>query len=335
MKILTHFKSGAVRSLKAWKGVLVIWLMTLFLISLLALPMKSGLKSLVGSSMITELLTDTLNVDVITDFKEGLVSLLPALTSGFLLVFFLGLLMNAFLTGGMFTILSSKNNKQSVSHFFGGGASIFWSVLIITLITSLIILFTGSIIGGIPVMIVSGFGSETPEPGAMGKAIHIIIVFMALLLPILILVADYARAWQASHDEKKPFKAIGFGFSTTFRTFLISYPLMLVLMLIQFGYGAFVMSKLLLFKPASGGGVFLLFLLSQLLFIIRLLLRAWRYGCVTSVMEDKFRLQRFLRINRYRTLCPGRIRSDIYFVRWFYIPVCGKAVIDHCLQPVP
>jgi hypothetical protein len=110
---------------------------------------------------------------------------------------------------------------------------------------------------------------------------------VALVLPLLILVADYARAWQVVHEEKKPFKAIGFGFSTTFKTLSLSYPLMLFMMLVQSGFSVFVMSKLLASKPLTGGGVFLLFIVSQLLFVIKILLRAWRYGCVTSIMEEK------------------------------------------------
>jgi hypothetical protein len=40
------------------------------------------------------------------------------------------------------------------------------------------------------------------------------------------------------------------------------------------------------FKPVTGGGIFLLFLLSQLLFIIKLLLRVCRYGSVTAMFEQ-------------------------------------------------
>jgi len=290
MNILTHLKSGAFRSFKSWKGVLVIWVLTLFLISLLALPMKSGFKSMIGSSMITELLTDTVNVDVITDFMQGLSSLLPALTSGFMLILFLGFLMNAFLTGGLFTILSGKNSRYSVSHLFAGGAANFWSVLVITIIIVLIILVSGSVIGGIPMMIIRGSGEGTPQPGAMGKAIRISMIILALVLPVLLLVSDYARAWQVTHEEKKPFKAIGFGFSTTFRNFLKSYPMMLILMAVQAGFSALVVSKLLGSKPATGGSVFLLFVASQIIFIIRIMFRAWRYGSVTSLMEEKTKI---------------------------------------------
>ena len=286
MNILTHLKSGAVRSLKAWKGVLVIWILIFSLVSLIAFPLKSGLKSLIGSSMITELLYDSINADVITDMSKGLASLIPAITSGFLLVFFLGLIMNAFLTGGLFSILGNKNSKPSLALFFAGGAANFWSFILITILTAVMILLTASIVGGISFAIVSAAGSGTSAPGATGKVIRIALIVVALLLPILILVADFARAWQVANNEKKPFKAIGIGFSTTFGTFLKSYPLMVIVMVVQSGFGALVMSKLLSLKPSTGGGVFLLFIGSQVLFIIRIMLRAWRYGCVTSIMES-------------------------------------------------
>lgn len=305
MKILTHLKSGVVRSLKSWKGILFIWLMTLFLISLIALPLKAGLKSLVDSSMITELLTDTINIDVVTDLIPGLASLIPAITRGFLLVFFLAFLMNTFLTGGLFTLLSGRKDKQSLTVFFTGAASSFWSFLFITLITTLIILFSLGLIGGIPIALVSSSGSGSPAPGAMGRVVRIVIIVIALMLPLLILVADFARSWQVAHDEKKPFKAVGFGFSLTFRTFLLSYPLMLVLMLVQGAYLALVMSKLLASKPLTGGGVFLLFLGSQLLFVIKIMLRAWRYGSVTSVMEDNVQVPSVAHDQKVSELWPS------------------------------
>jgi len=286
MKIFTHLKSGAIRSLQAWKGVIVIWLLILFLISLLALPVKSGFKSMLGSSMVTELFAETINIDVITDLITGVGVIMPMLTIGFLLVLFFGFILNVFVTGGLFSILDSKNEAKTLSRFFAGAAENFWSFMIIILITIAMLMFAAAIIGGIPVFIVSGGESGSPEPGSMGKTIKIALIILAILLPVFLLVADYARAWQVNHSEKKPFRAIGFGFSKTFRTFLTSYPMMLILVTVQTVLGAFAASKLLSAKPDTGGAVFLFFILTQILFILKILLRAWRYGSVTSAMED-------------------------------------------------
>ena len=286
MKILTHLKSGALRSLKAWKGVLIVWVLILFLISLLALPVRSGLKSIIGSSMVTELLTDTINVDVITDLSTGIGAIMPVLTVGFMLVLFFGFLLNVFVTGGLFSILDSRTESASMSRFFAGAAANFWSFLIIILTTVGMLMLLAAVVGGIPMLIVSGGGSGTPEPGAMGKTVKAVMIILAVLVPVLLLIADYARAWQVVHDEKKPFKAIGFGFSRTFRTLFLSYPLMLILVAVQAGFGALAASKLLSAKPDTGGAIFTFFLASQILFIIKIMMRVWRYGSVTSAMED-------------------------------------------------
>lgn len=52
-------------------------------------------------------------------------------------------------------------------------------------------------------------------------------------------------------------------------------------------------------KPVTGGGVVLLFILSQLLFFIKILLKGWRYGSVTKLME----------INNYPPI-PSDIKSS-------------------------
>lgn len=68
MDTLNPIISGAVRSIKSIKGILAIWLTTLFLVSLVAMPLKSSVKSVMGSSMITEKLNEGINIDVLTDF---------------------------------------------------------------------------------------------------------------------------------------------------------------------------------------------------------------------------------------------------------------------------
>ncbi len=104
---------------------------------------------------------------------------------------------------------------------------------------------------------------------------------------IFTLVADYARAWHVAQDKLACFKALGFGFSRTFGTFLSSYPMMLILLVIQLVFTLIVMLFLSRWKPGTGGGVFLLFLASQILFYIKCGLKVWRYGSVTSLMEIK------------------------------------------------
>jgi len=38
-------------------------------------------------------------------------------------------------------------------------------------------------------------------------------------------------------------------------------------------------------KPVTEGGIILLFIISQILFCIKILLKTWRYGSVTRLME--------------------------------------------------
>ena len=287
MKILLHLKSGAVSSFKSWKGILIIWLVTFVMIGIIAASAKSGLKSMIGSSMITELLRDSVNADVLTDLRDGLMVLLPSVTKGLGLLILITFITNAFFSAGLFNILGKKCSSKSLSCFLSGGASNFWSVLVINLIVTMIFIVIALLVGGIPALIVSKSGSGNPEPGALGRTIRMSFILMALLLPFVLLIADYARAWQTGNNPKKPFRAIGVGFAMTFGKFSISYPVMLILIIIQSVFGVFIVSKLLGSKPLTGGGVFLLFLVSQIFFIIKLFLRAWRYGSVTSMLETE------------------------------------------------
>jgi hypothetical protein len=106
-----------------------------------------------------------------------------------------------------------------------------------------------------------------------------------VILPILLLVSDYARVWQVRSSDSAGFKAIGIGFKQTFKYFISSYPVMFINMTIQLLFSWFMMKFVLGMGPQEGGGIFLLFVLTQFLFIIKILLRVWRYGSVTSMFE--------------------------------------------------
>jgi hypothetical protein len=283
MKILDSLKSGAISSVRAWKEILLICILTLFIVGMVALPLKSGIKSMLGDSMVTELLTGGVNLDVLSDSVANIRTIFSLFSSGFLMLMLTGFILNVFLTGGLFSILRKSEELPSVRLFFDGCISNFWSFLVILFFDSLMIIALTLIVVGVPLIITTSGG--TPAEGAMLNTFRSFAIVFAFILPVFILVVDYARAWQVTNDKKAGFKALGFGFRLTFKTFISSYPLMLILVAFQVLYGVLIISKLLLWTPVTGGGVFLLFLLSQLLFVIKVLLRTWRYGSITSLME--------------------------------------------------
>ena len=88
--MLKALKSGALRTLKVWKGILIVWFFYLLLVSLVAIPMRGALKAGFGQSMITELLVDGINVEVFSDLGPIFRNLIAYFSSGLFLLFLLG-----------------------------------------------------------------------------------------------------------------------------------------------------------------------------------------------------------------------------------------------------
>ena len=283
MKILKAIGSGALRSVKAYKGVIVIWFFYMILVSMLTIQTKGALKTGFGKSMITELLQDGINIEVFSDLDARLESLFSSFSSGLLLVVVMGILMNAFLSGGLFNSLKGSTGNLTVSEFFRSSARYFWSFLGVTLLISGMLIFLGIFIIGLPFGI--AFRSDS-GPGASTfilMFIGVIIYFVTVI--ILLLVADYSRARLVTAEKPSCFKALGYGFSTTFRFFLSSFPMMLLLMIVIILFTWVTLRLISLWNPDTGTGALLLFIVSQILFFCKLLLKAWRYGSVTALME--------------------------------------------------
>jgi len=283
MKIILAIKSGFSRSLRSWKGILVFWILSFVTVSLLVLPLKAGLNAAFGSSMITEKLINGINLDVLGDLGRNLHSMGSSLLSGTILLCIVAILTDTFIAGGLFESVRSGNDRLSGENFFRASGKNFLPFLIVSLILSLILICLIVLVLVVPVSVAAN--AESAPEGTIFRTLAVSCPVFIVAASIIMLVADYARAWQAARVQNAGFKALGFGFSKTFSTFFTSFVLMILLLIIQALPGLAIAAIITGYTPSTGGGVFLLFVLSQLLIITRIFLKVVRYGSVTALME--------------------------------------------------
>lgn len=280
MKIFQSMRSGFSRAAGSWEGILVTWIISLMLAAMIAVPLKAILKTGFGSSMITERFLHGINIETFTDLGPLFRGFVRSFGSGILILFLISFISNAFLTGGLFQNVSLQPGNRS---FWQSCATNFRSFLVVQAIMSIFIFFLHATITGVPTLVIS-FGDAQSEKAVFLVVLISSIVFF-LVLPVFIIVADYARAYLVQDAGTGSFRAIGFGFRQTFSNLKTSWILMLFLVVIQVIYLVLCFVILSGIIPSTGNGVFLFFILSQLLFAGRIFLRVVRYGSVTMLME--------------------------------------------------
>jgi hypothetical protein len=281
MTIINHILSGAGRSARTWKWIIISWFITLLAIALVVYPFRSGIAKMLGSSMITERLLNGFNVEVMANSGTGVSLLASFLTSGIIILILAGFLMNVFFSGGFFEVLRRKTAEAPSRSFFGASASSFWSYLVISILVRLMINLISFLIIGLPLIILTSNGSGE-------NVVRIIMItggIFFLILPVFLLITDYARAWQAASPRKDAISALGKGFRYTFRYFFSSWFMMFFIVAIQTLFTVFVLMVIARMRPDTGIGVILVFMLSQVMFMIKMYLRTWRYGIITSKFE--------------------------------------------------
>ena len=284
MMIIQAMKTGFSRTVRTWKEIIIFWAISFLTVSLLVVPLKASLKSALGNSMINEKLVKGIDIDVLGDLGTNLHSMVSFLSAGTIMLSLAAVFLNIFFTGGLFDSVKNGSERLLPENFFRASAKNFWSYLIITFMLYLIIIALIIIIVAIPVSIAAN-AESAPEGMAFRIFVVCMSVFMFAML-VIMLVADYSRAWQASRTRNDGFKALGFGFSQTFRTFSASVPLMLIMLLLQAIIVCIVIKVIGGIIPAKEGGVVMLFVISQLLFFLKLFLKVLRYGSVTALMEQ-------------------------------------------------
>lgn len=283
MKFIKAFTSGAVRAFRSLKALFIIWLLTFSMLAVFAFPLKSFMNNALGNTSSVSLLNDGFDLTYFMDIGEAFSPLMAAISGGIIIVLIVFFFFYTFLNGGLFDSLLENKWAYKPSDFFRSSARYFLSYIVIKLLVLIMILVSMFLVIGLPLIIqrASSSGSE----GDIFRLLFVLRIVALFILPIFLLIADYSRVWLAANDYKKVFKALGYGFKGTFTSFFSSYFYMLLMVIIQGLYVLLVIKILSGYAPDSSGGLFLLFILTQVLFFIKLFLRAMRYGGVAALYQ--------------------------------------------------
>jgi len=230
--------------------------------------------------MAPELLSRGFDISFWLDMMPDLANILASFSIGLILFIAVSLLLNIFLSGGLFDNLRADNCKYGARDFFSASAKLFFPFLWVSILVILIILATAFIIIGIPLIAMKSAGGDEV---LIMKIMNILKYVIALMIIIYLLVADYARAWLAASDRRNVFKAVGYGFKATFSSFVNSILFMLFAVGLQVAYSMGAAKLYGVIEPQSGNGLFILFLVSQILIILRIYFRAYRYAGITAL----------------------------------------------------
>lgn len=280
MKILSVLKRGAVKSASSYKFLIVMWLIMLATVFLVAVPLKAAFKSAFGTSMLKDSLLGGFDLGVLGDIAPVLKPLMASMSSGILLLLLVNVLLYSFFAGGLFTRFTTEYGNFRVHEYLKSSARYFFPFLgIFFIVLGMTILWSFlSILLPIAIIKPQDTGME-----ALANTMKILAAVWFLGIPVLLLVADHARRWMTTTGTRRVSTAIGAGFQSTFRSFLMSYFAVLIVLIISVALSYLTLKYVSNSLPEKGIYIFLFFIAAQALAIMKLWAKAWRYATVTEL----------------------------------------------------
>ncbi len=283
MSLFKTLKNGALATASSYKLILVIWGTTLVLTLAAGYPLKVFLNSIFGKSMVTVLLNDGFDISLAGDIGKPFGALMASAFAGTVLVGTAGFFLMVFFAGGLFRRFTLAGGCLKVSEFLRSSATAFIPFLKVTLLMMLIIAGYTFVVIGVPALVmVLVSGSKMPS----GNGIYIFYVIWALGMPVWLFVADASRRWIAATGSRQVFRALGAAFRSLRERFWHNYGIVLSVVLTN----ALLVIAILWFAavatPVKGIMVFLFFIATQALVIIRMMMKAWRYAVVCEVVQN-------------------------------------------------
>lgn len=284
MSIIALYRNGFRKSVRSFRPIVLLWIVSLAGSLLVVAPLESNIGKLLDGTLVSELLYDGFNIDVFADIMNAVLPALASFSVTFFLVAAIMFLANTFITAGLYRTLAGNWKKPFKRRVFLRGADRgFGSFLFIALAAGLVIFILALILVVIPLAILAAIGVSWPAMLYTGYAAGFIVI---LCIPAVLLVADYARAMITADKYLSPFRAItGASRSVARRRFMKAWTAVMIIIVLSVVVG-YVSTRLIVYSNVTGRlGIFLLLIVSQLFVFLKTWLKVFRYGTVVALFE--------------------------------------------------
>jgi len=261
----------------------LLWIISLAGSLLIVAPLERNLGRLLDGSMASELLYDGFDIDVFADIMYAVMPAIASFSISFFLVTLLVFLANTFVTAGLFRILAGSWKKPyKWKTFFLGADRGFLGFLFIAIIAGVSIILLLLILAGIPLAIAFAAGAGYTLVVIIGSVAAFLLI---LALPVVLLTADYARVMLTADKYLGPWKAIVRGFKKVGKRLWKAWVAMIIILIVSALVGFIAWKFTLPSQAVTGGGLFLLLIISQLFIFLKVWIKVIRYGTVTAMEE--------------------------------------------------
>jgi hypothetical protein len=282
MKLLDAFLAGIRKALHAWPVALITFFVNLVMAGIAAQLFKSSLSDAFGNSLAPDQFINGFSYSFAMDLLKknpGLLQTVFSLVAWMVVVHnFLFLFFN----GGIIASVQSKSEKVTLRTFFEGCGEYFgrfFRLFFIVALAGIGLVFVLGIITGFLYPVLQGDGETEIQ---ILKAAGSVISLFVLSFSILLLIADYAQVITVAGNERKMIRAFWAGVQFVFRRFFIMYGLFL---LFTIGSLLIVVVSVLVgfhYKADSGLALFGIFILQQILMMLR---AWWRVAAIGGQVE--------------------------------------------------
>ena len=278
MKIISSYFTGFTSAYKTKKLITSIYLITLFLALILAIPFGNTIEKNAGNSMAFTSLLKDFNYTVYQDFMNHHAEAISPFISIAIWTGILYILFTVFFEGGIFTILIENKRQYSLTTFWEGSARFFSRFLRLALY-SIIVQAVIILAVYIPVINIINSISDSAESEKILFYILLIGVIIHLALFIFILTAtDYAKIMMVENKKYRPLKTLFRSFGFVIRHFLTAYFLYLSLLIIPLALFVIYFVLEAGIGMSDGFKIFIIFIIQQLFIWCRIFIKIWILG---------------------------------------------------------
>ena len=286
MKILNSYTTGFKSAFNTKKLVTTIYVITFLMALMLAIPFGNTIQKEAGNSMAFSELLKGFNYTVYQDFMNHSGDAIRPFISTALWVGIFYILFTIFFEGGILTVLKRKEDKFTLRFFWEASAKYFSRFFRLALYMIIAQVITAVIIFIIFAQILSSVYKSAPNEISIFYTFVAGVVIYLLIFIFLLIVTDYAKVMLVENEEYRPFRTILRSFAFSFKHFLSTYFLYLLLLIIP------VLLFLIYFKlesaigMTSGFNILVIFIIQQLVVWSRVFIKIWILGSELNLYRN-------------------------------------------------